>query len=58
MPPNIAENLFKKHINSENGLGIGLFHAAKQAERKGYRLSLIKNINGEVRFGLEVQSES
>jgi len=53
MPSQIAENLFKRHVSSENGLGIGLFHAAKQAERKGYSLTLTKNSHGEVRFRLE-----
>lgn len=52
MPQATAENLFKKHVKSENGLGIGLYHAAKQAEQAGYRLSLVENKVGEVRFRL------
>lgn len=53
MPAMTAQQLFKKHISSENGLGVGLYHAAKQAENAGYRLSLIKNVDGEVRFRVE-----
>ena len=53
MPVMIAQQLFKKHISSENGLGVGLYHAAKQAEHAGYRLSLVKNVDGEVRFRVE-----
>ena len=31
---------FKGPVKSRNGLGIGLFQAAKQAEQMGYKLSL------------------
>ena len=50
MPQQVAEDLFKRHISSSNGLGVGLYHAAKQAEQAGYQLSLVKNLDGEVRF--------
>ncbi len=46
----IANDLFKKHIASHNGLGVGLYHAAQDAKQAGYRLSLDSNVNGEVRF--------
>lgn len=52
MPQDKAERLFKNHVRSENGLGIGLYHAARQAEQAGYSLSLVENRNGEVRFRL------
>lgn len=52
MPQDKAELLFKKHVRSENGLGIGLYHAARQAQRAGYSLSLVANRDGEVRFRL------
>lgn len=52
MPKDKAEMLFKKHVRSENGLGIGLYHAARQAQRAGYLLSLATNRDGEVRFRL------
>ncbi|HEY8118364.1 MAG TPA: ATP-binding protein [Methylophilaceae bacterium] len=52
MPQSIAEQLFKKHIRSETGLGIGLYHAARQARQSGYLLNLTENRNGMVRFRL------
>jgi len=52
MPQYVAEHLFKKQVSSENGLGVGLFHAAKQAQQSGYQLSLIENRQGAVRFRL------
>lgn len=56
MPQDKAERLFKKHVRSENGLGIGLYHAARQAKQAGYSLSLIENKDGEVRFRLAQES--
>lgn len=49
----VAEKLFKSHVNSKSGLGVGLYHAAQQAKHSGYLLSLTDNIDGEVRFRLE-----
>jgi nitrogen-specific signal transduction histidine kinase len=46
----IANDLFKKHIASHNGLGVGLFHAAQDSKQAGYELSLISNVNGAVCF--------
>jgi signal transduction histidine kinase len=46
----IASNLFKKHIASPNGLGVGLFHAAQDSKQAGYGLSLASNVNGTVCF--------
>ncbi len=54
MPAETAQDLFKKHISSANGLGVGLYHAAKQALQAGYSLSLIENRDGEVRFRVEL----
>lgn len=53
MSKNTAERLFKSHVSSRNGLGVGLYHAAQQALQAGYELSLIDNQDGEVRFRLE-----
>lgn len=53
MPAEIAERLFKSHVSSKSGLGVGLYHAAQQAKQAGYQLSLIDNRDGEVRFKLE-----
>ncbi len=46
----IANDLFKKHIASHNGLGVGLYHAAQDAKQAGYGLTLDSNVNGAVRF--------
>jgi len=48
-----AERLFKSHINSDSGLGVGLFHAAQQATQAGYTLSLVHNQQGMVCFRIE-----
>lgn len=53
VPPEVAELLFKSHVSSKNGLGVGLYHAAQQANHAGYELSLVDNLDGEVRFRLE-----
>jgi signal transduction histidine kinase len=50
MDTQIANDLFKKHIASPNGLGVGLFHAAQDCKQAGYALSLASNVNGAVRF--------
>lgn len=57
LPKNVVERLFKSHISSKNGLGVGLFHAAQQAKNAGYQLSLVDNLDGEVRFRLEMLTE-
>ncbi len=54
MPATVAERLFKSHISSKNGLGVGLYHAGHQAMQAGYALSLVDNRDGEVRFRLEM----
>jgi len=52
LPRNIAESLFAAPVPSQNGLGIGLYQAAKQAEQLGYELVLASNSNGAVCFKL------
>lgn len=56
IPASVVDRLFKSHISSKNGLGVGLFHAAQQASHAGYQLSLVDNRDGEVRFRLEMLS--
>lgn len=58
MPQQIAEQLFKKQISSENGLGIGLYHACRQAKQAGYLLSLTENRDGAVRFRLSQEPKT
>lgn len=48
----IAEALLCAPVPSENGLGIGLYHAARQAEAAGYELRLAGNEEGRVCFEL------
>ncbi len=52
----VANDLFKKHIASHNGLGVGLYHAAQDCKQAGYALNLASNVNGAVSFkvGLNV----
>ncbi len=50
MSAQIANDLFKKHIASANGLGVGLYHAAQDSKQAGYDLSLQSNVNGAVCF--------
>ncbi|HQU79812.1 MAG TPA: hypothetical protein PLU47_10115 [Azonexus sp.] len=54
--PPLAESLFRAPVASEYGLGIGLYHAARQAEETGYVLSLAENLPGAVRFTLAPRS--
>jgi len=58
MPQFMADQLFKKHITSENGLGIGLYHAGKQAQQGGYLLNLAENRDGAVRFRISRQAST
>ena len=48
----VVDDLFRAPVSSENGLGIGLYHAARQAESYGYRLHLAHNEDGRVCFEL------
>jgi K+-sensing histidine kinase KdpD len=58
MPQQTANELFKKHIQSQNGLGVGLYHAGQDAKQAGYRLSLSRNLNGAVQFTVELSPEA
>ena len=48
----IVAILFREPIKSDNGLGIGLLQAAKQATAYGYKLQLVTNEDGNVTFEL------
>ena len=52
IPEKIASNLLRGVVASENGLGIGLYQAARWADQLGYRLSLTSNRDGKVCFEL------
>ncbi len=51
--PGIAARLLSEPVESEDGLGIGLYHAAKQASDLGYRLVISDNRDGCVAFSLQ-----
>ena len=52
IPEAIVTNLLCGVVVSENGLGIGLYQAARWAEQLGYRLTLASNQPGKVCFEL------
>jgi hypothetical protein len=52
VPDAIAASLLRAPVQSENGLGIGLYQAARQAAAAGYALRLESNRDGEVCFAL------
>jgi hypothetical protein len=52
IPEKIAAILLRGVVPSENGLGIGLYQAARWAGQLGYRMSLISNQYGNVCFEL------
>lgn len=52
IPAKVEAELFVGPVLSENGYGIGLFQAARQAGLAGYRLELLSNRPGKVCFRL------
>lgn len=48
----IVGDLLQAPVASESGLGIGLYHASRQAVSNGYRLLLTSNLPGQVCFEL------
>ncbi|MEO8441215.1 MAG: ATP-binding protein [Betaproteobacteria bacterium] len=52
IPKLVATRLFSVPVPSRNGLGIGLYQAARQAEQAGYALALVSNEPGDVCFEL------
>jgi len=50
--PALANALFREPVSSEDGLGIGLYHAVRQADGVGYLLVLAENRPGCVAFTL------
>ena len=53
IPEIIVSKLFHNTVDSETGLGTGLYHAYRWAEQHNYLLSLEKNEKGAVCFKLE-----
>lgn len=52
IPEEVARQLLQTVVQSEDGMGIGLFQAARWAEQSGYRLLLKENVKGRVCFEL------
>jgi signal transduction histidine kinase len=52
MAESLANLVLKQPVPSGNGLGIGLYQSARQAEMNGFRLVLSDNEDGAVRFTL------
>lgn len=50
LPATLADKLLREPVASEDGLGIGLYHAARQARETGYRLELESNDADGVSF--------
>jgi signal transduction histidine kinase len=48
----VAEHLFAAPVPSLQGLGVGLYQAARQAQAAGYRLAVTSNVKGKVCFAL------
>ena len=58
MDNGIANDLFKKHIASHNGLGVGLYHAAQDCKQAGYALDLASNLSGAVKFRVGLKAST
>jgi len=57
-PEHVARNLFLSPVASDFGLGVGLYQAARQATRSGFRLELADNQAGRVTFRLQATASS
>ena len=58
VPESIAARLLNAPVPSQSGLGIGLFHAARQAAQLDYRLELAENREGCVSFRLSANARA
>ncbi len=52
IPSKLAQRLIRTMLPSEDGLGVGLYQAARWAQQLGYVLQLRENQQGNVRFEL------
>lgn len=53
IPDIVASKMLHTVLSSEDGLGVGLFQAARWAEQSGYHISLQENVAGKVCFTLQ-----
>lgn len=56
IPPDRAARLFVVPLDSDTGLGVGLYQAGRFAESAGYSLAVVENRDGAVRFRLSPRS--
>ncbi len=54
----VVRALLRQPVPSSNGLGIGLYQAARQAQLAGYELTLGENRDGAVRFDLRWRGDA
>jgi len=52
VPEQLVQQLFAAPVQSNSGLGVGLYQSAKFAKEQGYRVGLYTNRPGQVCFGL------
>lgn len=52
VPAPVAQRLLREPIERGSGLGIGLYHVARQAAQAGHTIALAENRDGCVRFAL------
>ncbi|MBI1174852.1 MAG: sensor histidine kinase [Sideroxydans sp.] len=52
IPTHMARQLLHTVVQSENGLGVGLYQAARWAAQLGYQITLVENRDGRVCFEL------
>ena len=57
IPKSVAAQVLAAPVGSQTGLGVGLYHAAKQAGELGYRLAIAANEPGRVCFVLTREGE-
>ena len=55
IPPEKASRIMHTVVNSEDGLGVGLFQVASWAKQSGYLLKLKENLAGRVCFEISEQ---
>jgi signal transduction histidine kinase len=55
VPRAVERSLFREPVERDGSLGIGLYHAARQAQQAGYRVELSENAAGAVCFALAPQ---
>jgi len=52
IPASLAPELLRAPVRSDQGMGVGLYQAARLARQGGYELALVINEPGQVRFRL------